>query len=311
MAKANKNAAQAAPAPALAAAETPQAQTPKANKLTFADLVALKVGDLATHLKQIVKMDTAVNSAKETFVKSLQFNAKVVAALRRTYTERLNSRDIPPDTKFPEYFEQNAGGKLPGRVEALAALFNSLCQTFDANGKPLLSEECFDNAAVDWLEKSNAIIKHARKEHGEAWKTCDDVLDVINALSKPGDALKTIKNVRARQKGEKGEGEENADAAQPLTVGRAVEFLKSAMLNGAAMLAAGKQDEVFAFFGQTFTLHEHWEKSGISEETLDAWTVKLMDAAQKGIAPTITVLSADTGTNPSAAVPEPAAALAS
>ena len=50
MAKA-KNAAQAAPAPAAAAAETAQAQTPKAYKLTFADLVALKVGDLATHLE--------------------------------------------------------------------------------------------------------------------------------------------------------------------------------------------------------------------------------------------------------------------
>ncbi|HVM50967.1 MAG TPA: hypothetical protein VMU04_23265 [Candidatus Acidoferrum sp.] len=311
MAKA-KNAAQAAtPVVAPAAAETPEAQTPRAKKLTFADLVALKVGDLATHLKQIVKLDTALSTAKETFVTSLQFNAKVVAALRRTYTERLNARDIPPDTKFPEYFEQNAGGKLPGRVEALAALFNSLCQTFDANGKPLLSEECFDNAAVDWLEKSNAIVKTAQKQHGEAWKTCDDVLDVINALSKPGDALKTIKSVRARQKGQVGDGEENAGAAQPLTVGRAIEFLKSAMRNGGAMLAAGKQDEVFALFGDTFHLHEHWEKSGIAEETLDAWTVKLMDAAQKGIAPGITVLNAGIPATPPAGAVERAAALAS
>jgi hypothetical protein len=28
------------------------------------------------------------------------------------------------------------------------------------------------------------------KEHGDAWKTSDEVLDLVNALSKPGDALK-------------------------------------------------------------------------------------------------------------------------
>ena len=54
-----------------------------------------------------------MSKAKETFVKGLQFNAKVVAALKRAYVERLNSREIPPDTTFKKYFEQNAGGVLP------------------------------------------------------------------------------------------------------------------------------------------------------------------------------------------------------
>ena len=34
------------------------------------------------------------------------------------------------------------------------------------------------------------------KEHGDAWKTSDEVLDLVNALSKPGDALKKIKEIR-------------------------------------------------------------------------------------------------------------------
>jgi hypothetical protein len=180
-------------------AETKKPETKK--KLTFAELAALKIADLAGYLKKIVRVDEAITKAKDAFTSTLQFNGKVVAALKRAYVDRLNKRDIPPDTTFKKYFEQNAGGNLPSRVESLAALFNALVLTLDANGKPLLSEECYDNAAVDWLEKSNAIVKDAMKRHGDAWKTCDDVLDVVNALSKPGDALKKLKEIRARQKG--------------------------------------------------------------------------------------------------------------
>ena len=154
-----------------------QAETKK--PMTFAELTALKVGELATFLKKIVTLDKAMAKAKDAFVGKLQFNAKVVAALKRAYVERLNSKEIPPDTTFKVYFEQNAGGTCPGRVLALAELFNSLCLTVDANGKPLLTEGCFDAAAVDWLEKANAIIKQAMKQHGENWKTSDDVLDTI------------------------------------------------------------------------------------------------------------------------------------
>ena len=94
-------------------------------KLTFAELASMPLGDLATHLKKIVRVDSAIAKAKEAFTSTLQFNAKCVAALKRAYVERLNKREIPPDTTFKKYFEQNAGGNLPGRVEALAALFNS------------------------------------------------------------------------------------------------------------------------------------------------------------------------------------------
>ncbi len=264
-------------------AEKPNTAAPKAEKkLTFAELAALPIGDLATHLKKIVRVELAITKARDAFTASLQFNAKCVAALKRAYVERLNKREIPPDTTFKKYFEQNADGNLPGRVEALATLFNGLVLTLDANGKPLLTEECFDAAAVDWLEKANAIIKHAMKEHGEAWKTCDDVLDVINALSKPGDALKKLKEIRSRQKGETTGGDE-IEAAVSLTVGRAVEFLKAAIKD------AGKlpEKDAYALFCETIRLGDTWAESGLSDETLNGWMEKYEKAAKLGVAPHI------------------------
>ena len=109
------------------------------------------------------RLSRPIAKAKDALTASLQFNAKCVAALKRAYVERLNKREFPPDTTFKKYFEQNAGGSLPGRVEALAALFDALVLTVDANGKPLLSEECLDAAAVDWREKANAIVDKAQK----------------------------------------------------------------------------------------------------------------------------------------------------
>ena len=52
-------------------------------------------------------------------------------------------------------------------------------------------------------------------------------MDLVNALSDRGDALKKIKEIRKRQKGE---NEETDETAVSLTVGRAVEFLKAAII---------------------------------------------------------------------------------
>ena len=54
---------------------------------------------------------------------------------------------------------------------------------------------------MDWLEKASAIVNAAREKHGEQWKTCDGVPDMVNALTKPGDAGKKLKDIRERQKG--------------------------------------------------------------------------------------------------------------
>src|SRR5437868_14708258 len=178
------------------------AKKAETKKLTFADLTLKPVAELAPLLVDTVKTFGTINTAKEKFTGMLQFSAKVVAAFERLYTERLHKQEIPANTAFKEYLKQNAGGEVPGRVLALANLFNTLVLTLDATGKPLLPEEFFDAAKVDWLEKANAIIAAARKQYGEDWKGSDDVLDVINALSKPGDAAKVLKEIRKRQKGE-------------------------------------------------------------------------------------------------------------
>jgi hypothetical protein len=261
----------------------PQSGTEK--KLTFAELASMPLGDLATHLKKIVRVDSAIAKAKEAFTSSLQFNAKCVAALKRAYVERLNKREIPPDTTFKKYFEQNAGGNLPGRVEALAALFNALVLTFDANGKPMLSEEHFDSAAVDWLEKANAIVKHAMKQNGEAWKGSDDVLDVLNALSKPGDALKKLKEIRKRQMGAK-DTDETGEAVA-LTVGRCIEFLKAAIKDASKL----PEKDAYTLFCDTIKLGDAWEESGYSEVTLNAWMEKFEKAVKSGVNPNIEIIT--------------------
>jgi len=287
----------------------PNTPAQKAVKLTFADLSKLPMGDLAAHLKKIVRVDLAIEKARDAFTASLQFNAKVVAALKRLYVERLNKREIPPDTTFKKYFEQNAGGSLPGRVESIATLFNSLVLTMDANGKPLLSEEHFDPAAVDWLEKANPIVKAAMKAHGENWKTSDDVLDLVNALSKPGDALKKIKEIRKRQtdKGETETGDGEGAVAVSLTVGRAVEFLKAAIRDAKKL----SEQDGYALFCDTIRLGDTWAESGVSESALNEWMAKYEKAAQKGVDPSIEIIdkpAAEPAETPAEEKAEPAIA---
>ncbi|MGN6556337.1 MAG: hypothetical protein ACTHLW_21710 [Verrucomicrobiota bacterium] len=295
-----KKAESKAPANAGAKPATPAAPAAKPaddTKLTFADLEAMDTATQIEYSKTIVSTNKAVEKAKTKFTEKLQFYAKVVAALKRSYTKALNARQVPPDTSFKKYFEQNAGGALPGRVEALASVFNSLVLTLDSNGKPLLSEENFDLAAVDWLEKANAIVAAAQKKHGDNWKTCDEVLDTINALSKPGEAGKKLKEIRERQKeeaepGEPGEaGDESTEKVQvvPLTVGRCVEFLKAAILAASGM----PEESARVLFCDVCDLADSWDKSGIAEHKLNAWAKQ----HAQGVAPQIQVVKA----------PEPAA----
>jgi hypothetical protein len=247
--------------------------------IAYAVLVAMKPADLANRAKSIVKLQTAVTTAETDFTESLHTSGKVCAAMKTQYTQRVENRDIPGDTSFKDYWDQNAGGKLPGRVEALAGLFNALVLTLDANGKPLLAEENYDAAAIDWLEKANAIVNAARKKHGDAWKTCDDVLDVVNALSKPGDALKTLKEVRKRQKGEKletAEGEAAPDVV-PLTTERCLAFLRAAI--GTATAETGRE-----LFVATLELASAWNSSNVPTATLNTWAKEVREAKAAGAA---------------------------
>ena len=245
-------------------------------KLTFTELTALKAGELYAFAKDTVKLTKAVTTAKDRFTENLKFSGKVVAAMKRRYTEMVNSKGIPADTSFKKYFEQNAGGVCPARVETLASLFNALVET------NLLKEEHFDSAAVDWLEKANAIISAARKTHGDDWKGCDDVLDTINALSTPGDALKTLKEIRKRQKaGEnagEGTGEGNAESA-PLTLGVAVEFIKALFANAGAQ----NEDRQVELCAAVFELNDAWANNNLTDTRRNELDAQVQEAQDAGI----------------------------
>src|ERR1039457_6822039 len=114
-----------------------KAETPK---LTYAELSLKPAGDLVPYLVDAVKTFGSLDAAKAKIEDTLQFNAKVVAAFQRLYTERLNKRDIPANTSFKEYLKQNAGGEVSGRVLAMATLFNTLVLTLDKTCKPRSEE---------------------------------------------------------------------------------------------------------------------------------------------------------------------------
>jgi hypothetical protein len=217
-----------------------------------------------------VKLYGTLDATKEKIEETLQFDAKVVAAMQRIYTERLNKHEIPANTSFKEFLKQNAGGEVSGRVQAMANLFNTLVLTLDKNGKPMVPEVNFDDAKVSWLEAANAIIKQARKENGENWLTSDPVLDVVNALTKIGDAGKKLKAIRKRQKGEPAESAdtETGETVLPLTVGRAFEHLKAAIANASKM----PQSEAADLYEGCFNLMGEWDNSNVSKEDLGRWT---------------------------------------
>ncbi len=243
--------------------------------LAFAEAVSLAVAALADRLKGKVRICLAVDKAKTTVVENLKEFSKEIAAFKRKHKEQSEKGEIPGDWKFSRYWKTYVGGVCPGRGETLAALFNTLCLVLK-DGQPMLSEENFDSAKVAWLETANKCINHAMEEHGDAWMTCDDVLDVVNALSKPGDAQETLDAIRVRQKKGKSKSEEEAcENAAPLTAKLAVEYLLSLIRN------AQPDDVGEGLFVLTQSLQEAWAVSEkIPNETLTKW-YDVADAAAK------------------------------
>ena len=108
----------------------------------------------------------------------------------------LHGKEIAPDTTEAKFFKENCGGDVPARVKQLATFFNAVVLT---GTKPLIPENYIDAASANSLEKAAVIISTERKNAAEAWMTTDITLDVVNALSTPGDATKKLKEIRARQ----------------------------------------------------------------------------------------------------------------
>jgi len=260
-------------------------------KLTFTEYTAMKAADLFKRVAEVaVKPVEALNKATDKVVSNLKDAAKAVAAMKRLHNERINARDIPGDTPFKKYFKDNVGGDLPGRVEALASLFNALVLTLDANGKPLIAEEIYDDdgTPVDWLEKASAIVNAAREKHGEQWKTCDEILDMVNALTKPGDAGKKLKEVRERQKGitEDDEDESTAKPVVAITPALAAEYLIAAIKQAKEKNA----DEQYELCCSVWNINNAWAE--LPEKLTKALDAKYQKAAAQGVAPHVSVVPA-------------------
>jgi hypothetical protein len=253
--------------------ETMSSKASKTPILTFAELEAMTPADLFKLASENTTVAKAVDKAKDKFTNALKPFAKVVAAMKRVYTKLVEERTVSADTSFKKFFKDNASGELPGRAESLAALFNTLVLVVDGNNKPLLPEAYFDKAAVDWLEKANAIIKTAKERHGEAWKTCDDVLDTITALSEPGDAAKELREIRKRQKGD---SSDTSDEAEPLTVSGCIEFLKAAIAAAKEM----PEENAAALYAETRSLADAWAAADVAVQ-LDKWETNIAN----GVAP--------------------------
>jgi hypothetical protein len=256
------------------------ATKPNDKKLTFAEMTALATGELHALAKTVISPFSRLQKTTTEISEKIQFFGKVVAAMKRAYQAEVNAgdklvKDMPfkkaKNGKRPGYFDMHAGGELPGRVEQLAELFNAL--VLGIGGKPLITEEDYDLCTAAWLEASNPIINEAMKQHGDNWKGSDDVLDVVNILTKrPSDGLKKLKAIRKRQKGletEEGGDGENAGAGEvaALTVGRAVEFLKAA-IKGAGQI---KPEDAGNLYADIMSLGDAWAESGVDEATMERW----------------------------------------
>ena len=175
----------------------------------WAELLTTAPADLFTLAKAGVKLATALESAKAEFTGSVQFQAKVVAALKVAHRQAVDTRAISPSTSFKDYFKGNCGGDLPGRIEAVANVWNELVETGN------LTEDAFDAAAVDWLEKTSAILNAEKKANPQGYLASENVRKACEAMSKPGDALKAIKEIRAAQTAAK-KAAETAGGPAPL-----------------------------------------------------------------------------------------------
>ena len=166
-------------------------------KLTFAAIMAMPRGERYTLFKDnVVKPFGAITKAKDAATEKMHMAFKVTASLKRDYASMFHGKEIAPDMTESKFFTQYAGGDVPARVKQLATFFNAVVLT---GAKPLVPEAFIDAASVNSLEKAASIIATERKNCADAWMATDITLDVINALSSPGDATKKLVEIRKRQ----------------------------------------------------------------------------------------------------------------
>lgn len=282
--------------------------TEEKQKLTFAQIMALSIDEVKSFVKTAVKLAENIVTARDNERGERKQNAKYVADLRRRYAAGKDGGTIPSDWTFPKWAENIVGGKIPGRLQSLAALFNSLVLMTDKDGKPLLAEAVYDGCFLDWLEKANAIVNAAQKADGENWKSSKDVTDCIAALMGPPDkVVETLDAIRKRQKGET--ASDDSETGVQLTPEAAVEFLLKFFADQKALVAGKPQNlkEVFCThlalgkrLDAVYTAQADMTEAFASvadDETLNLWTKQ----TESGLAPGVEFISSTPETAPVAA----------
>ena len=213
--------------------------------LTFAELMAMPRGERYTLFKDnVVKPHLAITKAKDGATEKMHIAFKVTASLKRDYAAMLHGKEIASDMTETKFFTQYCGGDVPARVKQLATFFNAVVLSFT---KPLIPESFIDAASVNSLEKAASIIATERKNCADAWMATDITLDVINALSTPGDATKKLAEIRKRQNPK---ADDEGSAETPTSA------LVSLLLN---RIAEAKDDEEgFKLFCFGQDLAERW-----------------------------------------------------
>jgi len=274
--------------------KTNQENTQVEKKLTYAEICALDPADLyAANKVKVVKPFKGLDAAKAFVSDSLKTAVKYVAAMKRRFNELREEHAISHGDSFKKFYGDNVGGKLPGRVETLAVFFNTTVEIVPQ----LLTEENFDAAKPEWLEKANSIFKRAQKELGEpAWKTCDDVIDAVTALRKTGVELagagETLKEISKRQKGETGETAETPIAIS-FTPAMAADLL-ILTIQHAGDMPPEKSRELFQL---TQDINAAWKEPGVtkyvSKDQQRGWFDEIRAAKAAGVAPHVVVVKTE------------------
>ena len=297
--------------------------------LTIAAITAMPLEARYKFYKENVVIPfKAIETAKDRATDSLHNGAKIHASLKREYVALLAKGTLTAGTSEREFFEKHCGGKPAPRVLAVSTFFNAMCMTLvevvvtDKDGKPVLEPALdlegkpimkdgkpamkqstvqkslldettqFDPHSGNALEIASACIAHERKAKPDGWMSTDNTLDVISALSKPGDASTKLKKIRATQKGTKDGDTESAGTNPPHTIDSCLDFLKNAILNGGAILKGERGEEITAnFFKATYyDMGNLWGKSGVSEEMMAKWIANI----ENHVAPTMEIIKETT-----------------
>jgi hypothetical protein len=210
--------------------------------LTIAEIDKLPLKERYTLYKDnVVTPFKAIKNAQKKATDSLHVAAKVHASLKREHVAMLAVGTLAAGTSEKEFFEKHCGGTPSGRVLAVSTFFNAICMTLVetmVDGKPVkksLIDEVtmFDPHSGNALEIGAACIAAERKLLPDGWMGTDNTLDVISALSTPGDATTKLKKIRKRQKGEK---EETGEGNVPHTIASCIAFLKDAIAKAGEIL---------------------------------------------------------------------------